>query len=136
MENTDHGRRRHVSALLSQQLGFSLAEVVLADVRAIFEGNSSSFSGGRSSSGACYYLEAGPGLTSSGLGFSLNIAHEKHGYRCTVLAVGRLKWAHGDIGRKQKAIISRESTMAAGQVGKVPGAPPRNPTAARSRDAT
>lgn len=42
---------------------------------------------------------------------------------------------HGGIGRKQKAIIRRESTMAAGQTGKVPGAPPRNPTDARSREA-
>lgn len=42
---------------------------------------------------------------------------------------------HGGIGRKQKAIIRRESTMAAGQAGKVPGAPPRNPTDARSREA-
>lgn len=41
----------------------------------------------------------------------------------------------GCVGRKQKAIISRESTMAAGQAGKVPGAPPRNPTEARSREA-
>lgn len=41
---------------------------------------------------------------------------------------------HGGIGRKQKAIIRRESTMAAGQTGKVPGAPPRNPTDARSRE--
>lgn len=39
---------------------------------------------------------------------------------------------HGDTGRKQKAIIRRESTMAAGQAGKVPGAPPRNPTDARA----
>lgn len=94
MENTDHGRRRHVSALLSQQLGFVEAEVVLVYVRTIFEGNSSSLSGGRSSSVACYYLEAGPGLTSSGLGFSSRIAHEKHGYNRTVLALGRLKRAH------------------------------------------
>lgn len=41
---------------------------------------------------------------------------------------------HGGVGRKQKAIIRRESTMAAGQAGKVPGAPPRNPTDARSRE--
>lgn len=47
------------------------------------------------------------------------------------LAVAR----HGGVGRKQKAIIKRESTMAAGQAGKVPGAPPRNPTDARSRGA-
>lgn len=95
MENTDHGRRRHVSALLSQQLGFAEAEVVrVVCLRTIFEGNSSSLSGGRSSSVACYYLEAGPGLTSSGLGFSSRIAHEKHGYNRTVLAFGRLKGAH------------------------------------------
>lgn len=42
---------------------------------------------------------------------------------------------HSGIGRKQKAIIRRESTMAAGQTGKVPGASPRNPTQARSRGA-
>lgn len=40
----------------------------------------------------------------------------------------------GGTGRKQKAIIRRESTMAAGQAGKVPGAPPRNPTDARPRE--
>lgn len=99
-------------------------------------GNSISFSGGRSSSVACYYGEGGPGLTSSGLGFNSKIAHGKRGCSRTVLAFGCLKRVHGDTGRKQKAIISGESTMAAGQVGKVPGAPPRNPTAARSRDAT
>lgn len=41
---------------------------------------------------------------------------------------------HGGFGRKQKVIIRRGSTMAAGQTGKVPGAPPRNPTTARSRE--
>lgn len=38
-------------------------------------------------------------------------------------------------GRKQKAIIRRESTIASGQTGKVPGAPPRNPAEARSGEA-
>lgn len=41
----------------------------------------------------------------------------------------------GGTGRKQQAIIRRKSTMAAGQAGKVPGAPPRNPAEARSREA-
>lgn len=51
------------------------------------------------------------------------------------LIMGLAVVRHGGIGRKQKAIIRRESTMAAGQAGKVPGAPPRNPTDARSREA-
>lgn len=42
---------------------------------------------------------------------------------------------HSGIGRKQKAIIRRDPTLAVGQTGKVPGAPPRNPTEARSREA-
>lgn len=41
---------------------------------------------------------------------------------------------HGAAGRKQKAIIRRESIMAEGQIGKVPGASPRNPSDARSRE--
>lgn len=41
---------------------------------------------------------------------------------------------HGYVGRKQKAIISRGSIMAAGQIGKVPGAPPTYPSDARSRE--
>lgn len=51
------------------------------------------------------------------------------------LIMGLAAVRHGGLGRKQKAIIRRESTMAAGQTGKVPGARPRNPTAARSREA-
>lgn len=45
------------------------------------------------------------------------------------LAVAR----RGGIGHKQKTIIKRESTLSAGQAGKVPGAPPWNPTDARPR---
>lgn len=51
------------------------------------------------------------------------------------LTVGLAVVRRGGAGRKQKAIIRRESTMAAGQTGKVPGAPPRNPTEAHSREA-
>lgn len=58
--------------------------LVLVRVGAIFEGgNSICFSrggeggGGWSSSGACYYGEGGPGLTTPGLGFSPKIAPGK-----------------------------------------------------------
>lgn len=54
---------------------------------------------------------------------------------CPVVIMGPAAVRLGGVGRKQKAIIRRESTMAAGQTGKVPGAPPRNPTDARSREA-
>lgn len=51
-----------------------------------------------------------------------------------LLRTGQPVVRHGAAGRKQKAIIRRESIMAAGQIGKVPGASPRNPTDARSRE--
>lgn len=85
----------------------------------------------------------GPGLTESTLGLNfqalefINVSccSVKTQNGCSVLITGLAVARHGCIGRKQKAIISRESTMAAGQTGKVPGAPPRNPTEARSREA-
>lgn len=54
---------------------------------------------------------------------------------CPVVIMGPAAVRRGGVGRKQKTIIRRGSTMAVGQTGKVPGAPPRNPTDARSREA-
>lgn len=138
MEKADHGRRRHVSSpgnLPSFWGGGSGVEISLVsepspeEIRSAFCGECLPFL-------ACRYREEGPGPNVG--------SHAKRALilRCVFsglyfLCKKRQPGArHGGIGRKQKAIISGESTMAAGQVGKVPGAPPRNPAVARSRGAT